>query len=227
MSSTAGITGQKALAWAKLKMELLKLFHCGDKAAGTTDPEQTLDETSRAEMERLLGYDLRDVRIHMTKQAGELARQLDAEAFTIGSDIFAAEGKLNPETSEGRGLLIHELTHMIQQTHPQPVNHHAGQREQQEWQLYSAQGLSSAAEHIEMPHVPPTQFAPITPSSDGDSTREAAMEAEAVRAEQAMRLTKDKTNKEQTVVIDTNELALRVYHLMQRELLLEKDRTRR
>jgi hypothetical protein len=200
MSSTAGVAGQNALAWAKLKMEFLKLFQFSDKSEGIIDVEQTLDESTRHEMEHALGYDFRDVRVHMTRQAGELAQRLDAEAFTIGSDIFAAEGRFNPTTREGRGLLIHELTHVAQQTHPQPVD---------------------------LPHVPSPQFAQRTSSSAGDSTQAAVMETEAVNAEQASNRTTEGAGDQQAAAIDTAELADHVYRLMQRELLLEKDRTRR
>jgi hypothetical protein len=200
MSSTAGTAGQNALAWAKLKMELLKLFQFGDKSGGINDAEQSLDETTRSEMERTLGFELRDVRIHMTKQAGDLARQLNAEAFTIGSDIFAAEGKLSPSTREGKGLLIHELTHVVQQSRPQ---------------------------HVDLPHVPAPQFSPLTQSSVGNTTQAAAMETEAVNAEQASSRTTEEARDQQAPVIDAVELAEHVYRLMQRELLMEKDRTRR
>ncbi len=44
-----------------------------------------------------------------------LNRELNAQAFTVGSDIFMAEGKYNPGSSEGQGLLAHELTHVGQQ----------------------------------------------------------------------------------------------------------------
>jgi hypothetical protein len=41
--------------------------------------------------------------------------QLGAQAFTHGTDIYFNAGKYNPESSKGRHLLAHELTHVVQQ----------------------------------------------------------------------------------------------------------------
>jgi hypothetical protein len=66
-------------------------------------------------MEAHFGADLSGVRVHSDGEAGSLNRELDAQAFTVGSDIFFDEGKFNPTSSEGQGLLAHELTHVGQQ----------------------------------------------------------------------------------------------------------------
>lgn len=81
------------------------------KGSGTALPEGT-----RAQMEGQFGADLGDVRVHTGGEASALNRELDAQAFTVGSDVFFAEGKYNPTSSEGQGLLAHELTHVGQQT---------------------------------------------------------------------------------------------------------------
>jgi hypothetical protein len=41
---------------------------------------------------------------------------LHAQAFAHGSDIYFNEGKYNPTSNEGKTLLAHELTHVVQQT---------------------------------------------------------------------------------------------------------------
>ena len=66
----------------------------------------------RQKMEGSLGVDLSAVRVH-TNSA--VATAGSAQAFTAGQDIFFAPGKYNPDSSEGRRLLAHELTHMVQQ----------------------------------------------------------------------------------------------------------------
>jgi hypothetical protein len=43
-------------------------------------------------------------------------KELHAQAFTHGSDIYFNEGKYNPASNEGKQLLAHELTHVVQQT---------------------------------------------------------------------------------------------------------------
>jgi uncharacterized protein DUF4157 len=59
--------------------------------------------------------DLSDVRVHTDSRAGELARAVDARAFTVGRDVFFAEGEYRPGTRSGDDLLAHELTHVVQQ----------------------------------------------------------------------------------------------------------------
>ncbi|TMC55582.1 MAG: DUF4157 domain-containing protein [Chloroflexi bacterium] len=66
-------------------------------------------------METHFGADLSGVRVHADGEAQTLNRELDAQAFTVGSDIFFDEGKFSPSSSEGQGLLAHELTHVGQQ----------------------------------------------------------------------------------------------------------------
>jgi hypothetical protein len=76
---------------------------------------QRLDAGTLNEMERFFGADLGDVRVHADTAAAERARQLGAEAFTIGPHVYFGEGKFNPATQKGKGLLAHELTHVLQQ----------------------------------------------------------------------------------------------------------------
>jgi hypothetical protein len=76
---------------------------------------QPLPDSARNPMETHFGADLSGVRVHADGEAQTLNRELDAQAFTVGSDIFFDEGKYNPTSSEGQGLLAHELTHVGQQ----------------------------------------------------------------------------------------------------------------
>jgi hypothetical protein len=71
---------------------------------------------ARKNLENHFGADLGSVRVHTGGEAAELSRELNAQAFTVGSDIFMGEGKFDPTSSEGQGLLAHELTHVGQQT---------------------------------------------------------------------------------------------------------------
>jgi phosphatidylserine/phosphatidylglycerophosphate/cardiolipin synthase-like enzyme len=65
----------------------------------------------RRDAERILGEDLSDVRIHV----GPEPRRMRALAFTLGPHIYFAPGLYDPRTREGRTLLGHELTHVVQQ----------------------------------------------------------------------------------------------------------------
>lgn len=82
------------------------LQHCG---AG-----QPLPDGVRRTMEALLGVRLERVRLHTDRVAAEAARAVNAEAFTVGEDIFFANSAYAPESQDGQRLLIHELTHVVQ-----------------------------------------------------------------------------------------------------------------
>jgi hypothetical protein len=76
---------------------------------------QPLSDGARSFAESRLGHDFGDVRVHTDAEASDLAKSLEAEAFTTGSDIYFQAGKHNPESHDGRRLLTHELTHVVQQ----------------------------------------------------------------------------------------------------------------
>jgi hypothetical protein len=59
--------------------------------------------------------DMPHVRLHNDASANFMAAKLNAEAFTMGRDLFFASGKLNLSTPRGIALLGHELTHVKQQ----------------------------------------------------------------------------------------------------------------
>jgi hypothetical protein len=82
---------------------------------------QSLSESSLAFFEPRFGYNFRNVRVHTDSQASEISLKLNAQAFTIGQDIFFSAGHYEPNTSKGQWLLAHELTHTVQQQ-PQPLS---------------------------------------------------------------------------------------------------------
>jgi hypothetical protein len=45
-----------------------------------------------------------------------LNQQLSAKAFTTGQDIFFRQGAYDPGSGNGRELIAHELTHVVQQS---------------------------------------------------------------------------------------------------------------
>jgi hypothetical protein len=214
------------LNWAKLKAKLFEFFRVGGGLSSLLSRGEALDEMTRMEMESAFGYDLKNVCIHETKQAGELARELQAEAFTIGADIFTAKGKLNTPTRENRGLLAHELTHVIQQTHPRSILHSSDNVSLENLRIPGGKGLSDIAGNTELPH-PTLQLAPIGPFQSGRSSITEDMEAAAQTAEQAVSREEEGHTRGQTPAVDAEEIAEIVYRLMQQELLIERDRVRR
>src|SRR5678815_5696175 len=74
-----------------------------------------MDPVTQTAMESSFGADFSSVKIHTDSTAVQLSRDLNAHAFTIGNDIFFNEGRYQPQTKGGAGLLAHELTHVVQQ----------------------------------------------------------------------------------------------------------------
>lgn len=79
------------------------------------DPGQPLSESVRTFFEPRFHRDLSQVRIHTGAQAAESARVMNARAYTVGQHVAFGAGEYSPNTSAGRKLIAHELTHVIQQ----------------------------------------------------------------------------------------------------------------
>jgi hypothetical protein len=71
-----------------------------------------LSEDVRSFMEQRFGADFSSVRVHTGGEAVQMNRELGAQAFTHGSDVYYGGGKA-PGKDE---LTAHELTHVVQQT---------------------------------------------------------------------------------------------------------------
>lgn len=76
---------------------------------------QPLADSVRTSLEPQFGHDFGEVKVHTDAEANRLSQQLGAEAFTTGRDIFFREGAYQPGSSSGKGLIAHELTHVVQQ----------------------------------------------------------------------------------------------------------------
>jgi hypothetical protein len=87
-----------------------------DGAIGALGGGAPLPASERAFFEARFGRAFSNVRVPKDAAAGAAARSIDARAFTLGSDIAFASGEYAPGTAQGRRLLAHELTHVVQQT---------------------------------------------------------------------------------------------------------------
>ncbi|MFT7838801.1 DUF4157 domain-containing protein [Saccharothrix sp. BKS2] len=74
-----------------------------------------LDAGVREDMEARFGQDFGDVRVHTDGAAHESARSVDAQAYTVGSNIVFQRDKYDPSSDAGQHVLAHELTHVVQQ----------------------------------------------------------------------------------------------------------------
>jgi len=78
-------------------------------------PGQPLDEATRAYFEPRFGHDFSAVRVHTGAQAAASAQALNANAYAHGRDIVFDANAYDPDTTIGRRLIAHELTHVLQQ----------------------------------------------------------------------------------------------------------------
>ncbi|MEO6949669.1 MAG: DUF4157 domain-containing protein [Ginsengibacter sp.] len=74
-----------------------------------------LSMEERTFFESRFGHDFSEVQVHTNHEASQSARNVDALAYTHGNNIVFGEGQYNPGTPEGKKLMAHELTHVIQQ----------------------------------------------------------------------------------------------------------------
>ncbi len=79
---------------------------CLENKTGMPDAVKQRAETA-------LNSDFSDVRVHANSAK---APAVGALAYTQGTDIHFAPGSYSPNSSSGRSLLGHELTHVVQQS---------------------------------------------------------------------------------------------------------------
>jgi hypothetical protein len=83
---------------------------------GSLGGGEPLPRDVRAFFEPRFGQDLSHVRVHTDGRAAESARAVNALAYTVGNDLVFGQDRYAPHGAEGRRLLAHELTHVIQQS---------------------------------------------------------------------------------------------------------------
>jgi len=84
-------------------------------------PGQSLDSATKAFFEPRFGANFGSVRVHSDSTAAESARMVNSLAYTVGDHVAFAHGQYAPGTPAGRGLLAHELTHVVQQRDAGPA----------------------------------------------------------------------------------------------------------
>jgi Domain of unknown function (DUF4157) len=80
------------------------------ESGGEPLPAQVLSH-----MEGHFGHDFSNVRVHSDGRAADSAKALHANAYATGPHLVFNAGKYDPDSSRGRELIGHELTHVVQQ----------------------------------------------------------------------------------------------------------------
>lgn len=78
-------------------------------------PGVPMDTATRRAMESYLRADLGDIRLHIDSQAAESAEAIHALAYAFGNHIVFGPGLYLPGEPTGKRILVHELTHALQQ----------------------------------------------------------------------------------------------------------------
>jgi Domain of unknown function (DUF4157) len=76
---------------------------------------QPLDANTRSFFESRFDHDFSQVRLHTDSKAAQSAQSVNALAYTVGRDVVFGAGQFAPQSSPGRMLIAHELTHVLQQ----------------------------------------------------------------------------------------------------------------
>ncbi len=74
-----------------------------------------LDQATRNFFEPRFRHDFSRVRVHSDRRAAESAGAVNAQAYTVGSNVVFGAGQYDGGARRGIGLLAHELAHVVQQ----------------------------------------------------------------------------------------------------------------
>lgn len=117
---------QQALRMQPIEEEE-KIQTMSDNVGGVASPEvvqqlnstkgsgQPLSTETNQFMDNAFGADFSGVNVHTGTDAVQMNQQLGARAFTFGSNIYFNKGEYNTKSNDGKKLLSHELTHVVQQ----------------------------------------------------------------------------------------------------------------
>ncbi|MCB2002159.1 MAG: DUF4157 domain-containing protein [Rhodoferax sp.] len=81
---------------------------------------EPLAPATRAFFEPRFGHDFGKVRVHRDALAARSAREVQAQAYTVGHAVVFGSGQYDPHSIGGKALLAHELAHVVQQSAASP-----------------------------------------------------------------------------------------------------------
>jgi hypothetical protein len=118
----------------------------------------SLDTDTKGFMESRFGYDFSNVRIHADERAARSANLVNALAYTVGNDIVFGEEHHKPSTLEGRRLLAHELTHIVQQNKglkmmQRQINRELSERDRKEFVRDTIRFFNESSKSFELESV--------------------------------------------------------------------------
>jgi len=130
---------------------------------------KTLSQSERNFFEPRMGYDFSDVRVHTDSSANQSAKDINALAYTHGNNIVFAQNQYRPESNDGRHLMAHELTHVVQQNgsiNKKSIVQRSEQCDEEGNCISVDDGIDAS---FVVPSLPGSQSSPATPESGGGS----------------------------------------------------------
>lgn len=181
--ATAGLSGEVSKTEHQIQVDLSQPTRKGETAIGslskmqdraldgtlpqiiraTRTPHRHLDASVQRRLEPLLDFRIPAVRLHINQTADQVARQHQADAVTVGHDIFFRSDRFNPQSPEGIALLGHEVTHVAQAVGPQPILRQGDQQHQEQVALQNEQHILNQMARSKPRPIHPRQ--PDTPKT--------------------------------------------------------------
>jgi hypothetical protein len=161
-----------------------------------------LEPGLRADMEGRFGHDFGDVRIHNDDAAHQSAKSVNAQAYTVGSDIVFQRDKYDPASDSGKHMLAHELTHVVQQRSG-PVDGTdagAGVKVSDPSDRFEREAVANADQVMSAPAPAPAAVQAVQRVSTGDAVaqrEEEAAEEEEQTAQTYVQRDEDEAEEEQ------------------------------
>jgi len=174
-----------------------------------------VDETIRTQMGPLMAHDVRDIRVHDSQQASELAGRLGRESASSEGHTYASLDTGTAGSKEDAGLSVRERMHVIRRTSARPLPLAPPLRR------YQTPPSGGTATSTQMSQGVTVQRAGAR-YQPGDSVQRRGEEAMAQRAAEAD-MPRESPSASRT---ELEVMADMVYHMMMRELVLERERRR-
>lgn len=177
-----------------------------------------VDETIRNRLGPIMGYEPRDIRVHDSQQASDLAGRLGGGSVRLTGYTYGSPGTIIAGSKEGTMLTVREGMHMIRPTSARPMPLAAP--------LRRYQTLSSGDNTVstQLSEGVTVQRAGARYRS-GDSVQRQGKEATAQRAgESDMPRTESPSGSSSASHAGLEAMANMVYSMMMRDLELERER---
>lgn len=186
------------------------------------------------------------MRIHDDAESHALAQAHNADAVTIGQEVFFAQHRFRPQDEDGFALLTHEALHVVQALHPHSTwrrSTQAGMQEEEQQALSVESRALAARRNVSWASSSPvgssglplfTQASALPGSSkrvvsqrETNSAESAAAFTGSTPLERPMRAASDRTLENDTPALalpDMHTLKRAVYRDLMRQIKMDQER---